>query len=243
MMHEERMELAGRLRDLIIERYADSVLAVFVTSSTARELDLEFSDLELTAVHRDGAAPPDQSYYHQGILIEVSHVEESKILAPQMKASWPLTAGEYRGRVVLYERDRWTERLDRALDARDATDRSPAQRKALLDMLEYRDKLRNARLTGDGIFIRGCAAFFADSAAHFVLFLNGQQMITTRWFFKQALECPEQPPRFRDHLEILLGVQQADDEGISAAAEAVAEGLITMAAAHGIVYESEELLA
>ncbi|HEY3247525.1 MAG TPA: kanamycin nucleotidyltransferase C-terminal domain-containing protein [bacterium] len=242
MTHEERLELAGRLRDLILERYADAVIAVFVTSSTARGLDLEFSDLELTAVHRDGAAPPDRSYYYRGILIEVSHVEESKILAPQMEARWPETAGGYRGRIVLYERDRWTERLDQVLDAFDAVERTPAQRMALLDMLEFRDKLRNARLTDDEIFFRGCATYFADSATNFVLFLNGRQMVTTRWFFQQALECPEQPARFREHLEVLLGVRRANREEISAVAEGLANGLITMAAAHGIVAESEELL-
>lgn len=39
MTHEERIKLAGRLRDLILERYGDSVLAIFITSSTARGLD------------------------------------------------------------------------------------------------------------------------------------------------------------------------------------------------------------
>ena len=242
MTHDERMELAARLRDRLVERYADSLLAVFVTSSTARGLDLEFSDLELTAVHRDGGAPPDRSYYYRGILIEVSHVEESKILAPEMKASWPLTAGGYRSRIVLYERDRWTERLDLALDAHDATDRIPAQRKALLDMLEYRDKLRNARPTRDEVFVRACATFFADSAANFVLFLNGRYMITTRMFFQQALDCPDQPPGFREHLELLLGVRRASVEDIYAAAEALAQGLLKLAAEHGIVAESTELL-
>jgi hypothetical protein len=242
MTHDERLELAGRLRDRMLERYGSSVLAIFVTSSTARGLDLEFSDLELTAVHRDGAAPPDRAYYHRGILIEVSHIEESKILAPRMEARWAETAGGYRARIVLYEHARWTERLDQVLDALDAADRRPAQRSALLDLLEFRDKLRNARLTGDEIFIRACAVYFADSATNFVLFLNGQYMITTRWFFRQALECPDRPPKLREYLEVLLGVRRADTVEILEAAEALSEDLVRMAGAHGIIAESEELL-
>lgn len=242
MTHEERMELAGRLRDLILERYGDTVLAIFVTSSTARGLDLEFSDLELTAVHRDGASPTDRSYYHQGILIEVSHIEESKILAPRMHSRWPETAGEYRSRILLYERDGWTERLDAALDAADSADRVQAQRSALLDLLEFRDKLRNARLIGDEIFFRAIAFFFADSVANFILFINGRHMVTTRWFFRQALESPEQPPRFRELLEILLGVRPAGVDEVAAAGEALVEGVLAIAAVHGIAVESEELL-
>lgn len=131
MTHEERMELAGRLCALIIERYEDTVLAVFVTSSTARGLDLGFSDLELTAVHGDGTAPVSRSYYYRGILIEVEHLEESRILDQRMRRQWPISAGEYRKRIILYERDRWTTRLDQAVDARDTADPVPAQRNAL----------------------------------------------------------------------------------------------------------------
>lgn len=236
------MELAGRLRDLILERHGDTVLAVFVTSSTARGLDLEHSDLELTAVHRNGAAPPDRSYYHRGILIEISHVEESKVLVQRMHSRWPETAGEYRDRVLLYERDKWTERLDAALNAADSADRLQAQRSALLDLLEFRDKLRNARRLGDAIFFRAIAFFLADSAANVVLFLNGRYMITTRWFFRHALECPEQPPKFRESLEVLLGVRRAEEEEVAAVAEALTDGVAAMAAAHGIAVESGELL-
>lgn len=242
MIHEERMELAGRLRDLILERYQDSVLAVFVTSSTARGLDLAHSDLELTAVHRDGTAVEGHSYYHRGILIEVDHIEESRILAPKMRARWPLTSGEYRGRIMLYEQERWTERLDAALNARDATDPLPARRAALLEVLEYRDKLRNARLTKDEVSLRAFGFFLADIAANLVLFLNGRAMITTRLYFHQAFECPLTPPGFRDQMETLLGIRRADPAALTSAAEELADRLCDMAAAQGIIVESDALV-
>jgi len=80
MTHDERMATAAQLKDRIISRYGDNVLAVFVTSSTARGLDLPFSDLELTVVHRDGTAPDDRAYYCRRILVEIEHSEESRIL-------------------------------------------------------------------------------------------------------------------------------------------------------------------
>lgn len=242
MTHEERMELAGRLRDLILERYGETVLAVFVTSSTARGLDLEFSDLEITAVRRDGSAPESRSYDHRGILIEIEHIEESKILAQRMRPRWPLTSGGYRGRSALYERDRWLERLDAALDARDATDPAPAQRSALLEVLEYRDKLRNAHLGGDEISLRAFGVFLADYAANFVLFINRRAMVTTRMYFHQAVECPQQPPRFREHLELLLALRPADPDALAVAAEDLTRGLLDMAAAHGLTVESADLV-
>lgn len=193
-------------------------------------------------MHRDGSPPESRSYYHRGILIEVEHIEESRILAPRMRPRWPVTSGGDRGRIVLHEKERWTDRLEAALDARDGGDPVPAQRLALIDLLEYRDKLRNARLTGDEIILRWCGSYVADSAANLVLFLNRRAMVTTRWFFRQALECPEQPPHFREHLEILLGVRWAAAETFAAASEDLTNELIQFAATRGIDVESEELL-
>ena len=242
MTHEERLDVAGRLCELVLRHYGEDVLAVFVTSSTARGLDLEFSDLELTAVHRDGSAPLSRSYYHRGILIEVEHIEESRILDQRMRRQWPISAGEYRGRIVLYERDHWIERLDAALEARDAADPAPAQRAALLEVLEYRDKLRNARLVGDETSLRAFAFFLADGAANFVLFLNREAMVTTRLYFHQAFESPLQPPGFREHMEVLLGLRRSRPETLAEAAEILTTGLVQLGAARGITTESDELL-
>ncbi len=52
MTHEERVTIAEELARRIVQTYGDAVLAVFITSSTAKGLDRPHSDLELTAVLR-----------------------------------------------------------------------------------------------------------------------------------------------------------------------------------------------
>jgi len=115
--HEERMAIAARLRDRILETYGDAVLAVFVTSSTAKHLDQAHSDLELTSVMRDGVEIEAKSYVYNGILVEIDYPQESAILknARRVPARWALETDEYRSRLVLFERDEWTRRLNEAV--------------------------------------------------------------------------------------------------------------------------------
>ncbi len=107
MTHEERVALAKDLAARIVERYGEAVLAVFVTSSTAKGLDRTHSDLELTAVLRDGTEIEEKSYIHRGIMIEISYDQESKLLreAARLGPRWPQQADGFRSRIVLFERD------------------------------------------------------------------------------------------------------------------------------------------
>ncbi|MGQ0567992.1 MAG: kanamycin nucleotidyltransferase C-terminal domain-containing protein [Armatimonadota bacterium] len=244
MTHEERLEIARDLARRILDAYGDGVLAVLVTSSTARALDRAHSDLELTAVMRDGVEVEDTSYVHRGIVIEIEYPQESAILKSvrEVTRHWPLRADEYRGRIVLFERNGWLRHLDHSLDERDAGDFSRGLALATTVLIECRDKLRNARLSHDDLDTRCIGLWIAENAATLVLFLNRRRMITTSWLFKQAFECPLQPPDFRRHVEILIGVVPSSADEISEAAERLTARLIELVATQGIKVASDELI-
>lgn len=243
MNHDERVEIAERLASEIVRTYGDAALAIFVTSSTARALDLQHSDLELTAVVRDGTVLKDRSYVYRGIVVEIEYPQESAILndARRVTRRWPFEAGEYRDRIVLHERDEWLRRLDQAMDERDASDFSTAQRHATTELIEYRDKLRNARLGGDELAVRYNGLFIAEQAATLVLFLNRRWMITSRWLFAQAFECPAQPAEFRRMVEILIGVVPSTCAAVVEAGERLCTDAVALAWSLGISVELDAL--
>lgn len=241
--HEERMAIAERLRDLILERYGDAILAVFVTSSTAKGLDQPFSDLELTAVVRDGTDIEDRSYLYRGLLVEIEYVPASRILqtARRVTAHWPVQS--YRNRLVLFDREGWIGHLERAVEERNAaSDFTRGLCKALTATLESRDKLRNANLAGDVLNIRVFGRVVAEEAANLVLFLNRQYMITTRTYYTQAFACPMQPPAFRPRMELLLGVIPSTPDEMVRTAEDLVADLLDLARAHGVAVDMDELV-
>lgn len=238
------MKIAAALKDRILATYGDAVLAVFVTSSTARGLDLPFSDLELTAVVRDGTDIESKSYYHHGILIEIEYPEDARLLknARRVTSDWPVVAGGYRDILVLFERDGWTRRLQEALDERDAADFTRALSHAVTTMLEERDKVRNASLERDSFTLRALAADVAHWATNVVLFLNRRPMVTTRWFYRQAFECPEQPVEFRQMVEVLRGIAPASNDEIVETAERLCAAVAELAARRGVMVERDDLI-
>ncbi len=109
-------------------------------------------------------------------------------------------------------------------------------------MIESRDKLRNARLEGDRLDLRVQAYWTVDAAANLVLLLNGRYMITTRWYYRHAFECPQQPADFRQRVEVLVGIVPTTDEEIAGAAESLTDDLVAMVTARGVAVESPDLV-
>lgn len=144
--------------------------------------------------------------------------------------------------MILFEREGWSQKLDEALDARDASDFGAAIRLATTNLIEGRDKLRNARLVGDELNVRVFSHWLATDAANLVLFLSRRYMTTTRMFFRQAFECPDRPPEFRRGVEMLLGAVLAGMVDIAETAERLTVALLAMVVARGIVVESAEMI-
>jgi len=243
MTHEERVAIARELSDRILAAYGDAVLAVYITSSTAKGLDREHSDLELTAVMRDDVKVEDKSYLYHGILIEISYAQAARELAAarRVRAKWPEEADGYRSRIVLFERDGWLRHLEAAVAESDRADVLPALRQAALGLVEQRDKVRNAWLARDTFDLRVEAFYTAQEAANLVLLLNRRHMTTTRSFFPLALACPLQPPEFRRRMEILLGLIPISPEKTVAVVEQLTEDLLRMVRARGVRLESDDL--
>src|SRR3972149_10967015 len=112
MTHEDRLAIAAELARRIVDTYGDAVLAVFITSSTAKGLDREHSDLEISAVVRDRVEIEEKSYLYRGVLVEIDYPQETRLLekARRRGGRWPVEADGYRSRLVLFQRGGWVRR-------------------------------------------------------------------------------------------------------------------------------------
>lgn len=244
MTHEERLVIAGEISRRILETHGDTVLAVFITSSTAKGLDRAHSDLEVSAVVRDGVEIEDRSYVFRGILVEIDYPQESRLLRATRRVThkWPVEADGYRSRLVLFEREGWLRRLDEAVAESDAADITRALQRGTTSLLENRDKLRNARRAGDVMDIRVNGFWTAYAAAILVLLLNRRYMITSSRLYRQAFECPDQPKDFRRLVEVLVGVVSSSADEVAEAVERLCDGLLSMVSSRGITVESDALI-
>ena len=75
-----------------------------------------------------------------------------------------------------------------------------------------------------------------------VLFLNRRLMITSRWLFSQAFECPAQPPEFHRLVEILIGLVPSTLAAVADTGERLCADAVALAGSLGISVESDALL-
>lgn len=230
--HEQRVEIARRISDLVVEKYGDNVLAVYISGSTSKSLDRPYSDLEMNIVVRDGVEIPMKYYLFNGLIINLVYVQSSKYLsaAEKFTDNWHWEADEYRNRIVLYDRDHWFDELDAAIKRNETKDPTETIRKSFMMMTESMAVLKNDLLTKDktGVLMRG--RVLADDAARLVLLLNRKYVTTTSWFWKIAFDVPKKPNDFRSLVEKMCGFVPTSEKEIVAASERLYEEIYELVA-------------
>src|SRR5947199_5424085 len=144
--HEERVRLGRKIASQIIDSYKEAVLAICIYGSTAKSLDRPFSDLELFCVVSDRLEMANKAYVYDGLLVEIDYLQESKFLraATEIGWDWPIQADQYRNRIVLFERDNWLKKLEKAVEENDRADFTQETQRATMAMTESLAAVPNA---------------------------------------------------------------------------------------------------
>lgn len=239
--HEERVSLGEKIAADLVARYGNAVLAVCIVGSTAKNLDRPYSDLEMGCVLTDGLeAPPMKYLAHNGLLVQIEFLQESKLLEDARKVTmdWPWYADQFRNRIVLFERDGWLTKLERAVAEDDKADFTDVIRWVALAMTETLAAVRNADIVQDQVALRSAAYSMAVDTAKLVLLLNRRYVLTTSWFWKQAFECSEQPEDFKGLVRTAAGFVDSTDAERIDAVEKLWKQTIKLVYARGISIES-----
>src|SRR6266571_5183554 len=242
--HEERVELGRKIASQILDTHKDAVLAICIYASTAKKLDRPYSDLEIFCVASDGLEVKNKRYVYDGVLVEIDYFQESNFLkeARRVGWDWPLGADQYRNRIVLFERDNWLKKMEKAVAENDRADIAEELRWAAETMTESLAAIRNANLKRDQRDLRTRAFYMAWDTARVVFLLNRKYVLTTSWFWKQLFECQEQPKDFRNLIDIVAGFIESTQTELVDATEKLWLETTKMARARGFSIESMDII-
>ena len=242
--HEHRVEIGRRISAQILETFRDHVLSVFITGSTAKALDRPYSDLEMTTIVKDNVDIPTKYYVYEGLLIQIDYRQESEFLkaAREPGRDWPIATDEYRNRIILFERDKWTSKLVEAVRQNDSTDFTDAIRFAALGMTESLAAVRNASYRDDLVDLRTRAFHMAWDTARVVYLLNRKYVLTTSWYWKQLLECPQQPRDLKRLIEVTAGFTPSNQQQLVASSERLWSETMLLVKARRVSIESSEII-
>src|SRR5437016_4621277 len=242
--HEERVELGRKIISQILDTHKDAVLAICIYASTAKKLDRPYSDLEIFCVASDGLEVKNKRYVYDGVLVEIDYFQESNFLkeARRVGWDWPLGADQYRNRIVLFERDKWLKKLEKAVAENDRADFTEELRWAAETVTESLAAVRNAHIKRNHRDLRTRAFYMAWDTARVVFLLNRKYVLTTSWFWKQLFECQEQPKDFRNLIDIVAGFTESTQTELVDATEKLWLETITMVRARGFWIESMDII-
>ena len=241
--HEERVELGRKIASQILDTHKDAVLAICIYASTAKKLDRPYSDLEIFCVASDGLEVKNKRYVYDGVLVEIDYFQESNFLkeARRVGWDWPLGADQYRNRIVLFERDNWLKKMEKAVAENDRADIAEDLRWAAETMTESLAAIRNATLKRDQRDLRTRAFYMAWDTARVVFLLNRKYVLTTSWFWKQLFECQEQPKGLRKLIDVVAGFEKSTNSELVDAAEELWRETMLMVQPRGISIESKDI--
>ena len=105
MNHEQRIQLANRITERLLEKYKNEILLGGIYGSTARGTDIEYSDLEMFFVVENGSKAKSFRFAYESIPIdvEVKKVADAEKTITQIELDWSLKMGKLFNLKVVYD--------------------------------------------------------------------------------------------------------------------------------------------
>jgi hypothetical protein len=194
-------------------------------------------------VATDGLDVKNKRYVYDGLPVEIDYFQASNFLkeATRVGWDWPMGADQYRNRIVLFERDNWLKKLEKAVAENDRADFTEELRWATLTMTESLAAVRNAHFKRDQRDLRTRAFYMAWDTARVVFLHNRKYVITTSRFWKQLFECQEQPKRLRKLIDIVAGFEKSTNTELVDATQELWRQTIMMVQPRGFPIESRKI--
>lgn len=118
MDHEERVDLANKITDLLLEKYSGEILLGGIYGSTAKGTDTEYSDLEMFFIVGDASNAKTLEFAYGGTPVHVEVRKLSKVERDitEVEIDWPLKMGTLFNMKVTYGDKSILKRFRKLLD-------------------------------------------------------------------------------------------------------------------------------
>jgi len=243
MSHKARIEIAQRLKKKILRRYKNHVLGIAIYGSVAKDEDRRYSDLEMYVVTRRKLGVREQRYVYRGMPVEISYIPEKEMLqrARRITLDWSLATDFYRSYLILYERDAWFTKLQRAVLSQNPEDFKASIKESLVWLNELMGKIKNAYFHNDHLLFLWLTSFLGWESILCLGLINQRYYKSERYFFETVFTFPLLPKNYRCLLEIVFHISTTERKEIYRAARRLFNEIHRLARRQGITPEQSRL--
>ena len=244
MNHNDRIELARKIADQIVNRYGRDIIGIALYGSVAKNEDAEYSDLEFWIATTNNLPSREVLSIYQGQSIELfygpaeSFITDTKTVTPL----WPLQADMRRSFVIMHEHDNYFERIHQATMVLSEKDFIDAIRERMLRTFELVGKLRNAWAIKDHFGILALAREMTFSFALIIGLVNRSYYKSQRGMYQKSKEMPLKPENYVELVDLAGGFKSTNMEQVYNAAINLWEQTRRFINDQGVVWEEDELI-
>ncbi|MEH6942072.1 ANT(4')-I family aminoglycoside nucleotidyltransferase [Bacillus sp. JJ722] len=233
---EERMKIAYRIANQVLEKYGSEVKAIGLYGSLARKTDGPFSDIEIKCILHSLEDDYCYEWTSGDWKAEVNFDSEEDILeeATTVEEDWPLTHGQFFTILPIYDPEEFFKKLRLKASSVDNTIFKEAICKTLVEeMYEYIGKLRNIEIQGPVTFLPTLAIKIATTGAMILGLHNQRYFTTSAQVLPEAMAFTDKPEGFDALCKMVMSGYLSDPKQIITVCENFWTGLLNWSAANG----------
>lgn len=233
---EERMKIAYKIADQVLERYGAEVKAIGIYGSLARKTDGPFSDIEMKCILHSLEDGYSYEWTSGDWKAEVNFDSEDNILeeATTIEEDWPLTHGQFFTILPIYDPEEFFQELRQKASSVDNTIFKEAICKTLVEeMYEYIGKLRNIEIQGPESFLPTLAIKIANTVAMILGLHNKRYFTTSAQVLPEAMIFTDKPQGFDALCKMVMSGQLSDPKQMINVCENCWKGLLNWSAENG----------
>lgn len=241
--HKERLALADLIKQRVLNKHGDHVLAIAIYGSVAKHEDGEHSDLEMWAVLHDPFPSEEHISIVNGIFVDLSYLSQGRMLelARRVTGHWPLEIDAQRVYVPLFEQHDFFARLQQAANEVNDADFAKGIRSQTLWSYEVIGKLKNAYARGARHEVLNNGREITFNTAMIIGLANRQYYKSMRELYPTSKQMPLRPTAYNDLLDHAGNFTTTNVDDVYDATLALWEQLQIFVAELGIEWQVNDL--
>jgi kanamycin nucleotidyltransferase len=238
--HDQRLSIARQIADMCIAKHGDRIAAICVYGSTAVDLDLPYSDLDMTVLTRVDLDRETRCYTHDGLTINLDYQTIEDTIREEVDV--PGEAGCWTSVLVLHDPERVVDDLRARYGRLSEDDYRRRFATLMADHLPTAiGKVRNGVIAKARSHFLWALHDFGDVTCKALRLLNRRYVTAQRAMVPACQRFEDLPQGFAELMDLVLGETEASDQVRYEAVETLWEGMQDLAAERGVEWEARDL--
>lgn len=240
---EEKLELIDKIKNRLLHKHGDNILAIGVYGSIALESDGPYSDIEIHVVTKDGTPLENHEFIFGKFKIEIGSRYQSELIKKARKVddSWAIKAGSFINILSIYDPLHIFEELKKLhLQVSETSIRETMREFMIWEPYETMGKIRNNYRIKNLNYISLGANDLVWQTAKLIGLANKQYFSTRARTLEESLKMKLKPSGYQELVHHVMEGTLHDKDHLYILCEKLWSGLNEWYDELGIDYKTHE---